>query len=90
MYGKGNYFARDAAYSSAFVSGRRKKLLVARVLVGDVTVGDPSMVKPPPKDWADPHGETYDSCVDTLINPSIYVTFEFGQSYPAYVIDTYY
>ena len=87
MYGKGNYFARDAVYSSAFVSGRRNKMLVARVLVGDVTLGDQSMVKPPAKDSADPHGETYDSCVDLLSDPSIYVTFEFGQSYPAYVIE---
>ena len=65
-------------------------MLVARVLVGDVTVGDSSMVKPPAKDWKNPYGETYDSCVDLLHDPSIYVTFEFGQSYPAYVIDTYY
>ena len=84
LYGKGNYFARDAMFSHPYTDSRT--LFVARVLVGDVTHGDSSMVRPPPKNSADPYGETFDSCVDSVDNPSIYVTFEFGQSYPEYLV----
>ena len=87
-YGKGNYFARDASYSKKFTDVSRT-MFVARVLVGDFAAGKPDDVKPPPKNSADPFGETYDSCVNDVNDPAIYVTFEFGQSYPAYLIQYY-
>ena len=83
-FGKGNYFARDASYSKSYTDSHT--LFVVRVLVGDVTIGKSSYVKPPPKNALEPFGETYDSCVDDTARPSIFVTFEFGQSYPAYLI----
>ena len=84
LYGKGNYFARDASYSKDYTDCNT--LFVVRVLVGDVAKGQSDYVKPPPKNALEPFGETYDSCVDDTTRPSIFVTFEFGQSYPAYLV----
>ncbi|KAG8546260.1 hypothetical protein GDO81_019379, partial [Engystomops pustulosus] len=52
MYGQGSYFARDASYSHGYskpTSGGSRMMFVARVLVGDYVVGDPSMKRPPPR-----------------------------------------
>ena len=87
LYGKGNYFARDAVYSQTYTDSRT--MFVVRVLAGDVAAGNANLVKPPPRTATDPYGETYDSCVNDVNDPAIYVTFEFGQSYPAYLIQYY-
>ena len=84
LYGKGNYFARDAVYSQTYTDSRT--MFVVRVLVGDVAAGNTNLVKPPPRNATDPYGETYDSCVNDVNHPAIYVTFQFGQFYPAYVV----
>ena len=84
LYGKGNYFARDASYSQNYTDSRT--MFVVRVLVGDVAAGNTNLVKPPPRNATDPYGETYDSCVNDVNHPAIYVTFQSGQSYPAYVV----
>ena len=85
MYGQGSYFARDAATSLNWTRGSQL-IIVARVLVGDSALGTFNCVMPPARDPSNPLGERFDSCVDFLSNPSIFVTFEFGQSYPAYII----
>ncbi|XP_019962062.2 protein mono-ADP-ribosyltransferase PARP12 [Paralichthys olivaceus] len=86
-YGKGSYFARDASYSDRYAcikSTMNKIMFVALVLVGEYTKGSSSFVRPPPK----ANGRTfYDSCVDNVSSPSIYVIFEKQQIYPEYVID---
>ena len=82
-FGRGSYFARNASYAFKY---NQHKLLVARVLVGDVAPGRSSYLKPPPKDATKPFAASFDSCVDNVVSPAIYVTFEFAQAYPAYVI----
>ena len=84
-FGMGNYFARDSSYSTRFCTDSRT-LFMVRVLVGDFTAGKPTYLRPPPLNEKDKFGEVYDSCVDNVNTPSMYVTFEFGQSYPAYLI----
>ena len=84
LYGKGNYFARDAIYSQTYTDSRT--MFVVRVLAGDVAAGNANLVKPPPRSTTDPYGETYDSCVNDVRHPSIYVTFQTPQSYPAYLV----
>ena len=84
MYGKGNYFARDAIYSQTYTDSRT--MFVVRVLAGDVAAGNANLVKPPPRNTTNPYGETYDSCVNDVRQPSIYVTFQTPQSYPAYLV----
>lgn len=86
-YGKGSYFARDASYSDRYARVRgtpNKIMFVALVLVGEYTKGSSSYVRPPPKGGS---STFYDSCVDSVSDPSIYVIFEKQQIYPEYLIN---
>jgi hypothetical protein len=58
----------------------------SQVLVGEYTIGAKGMVRPPPKDPLKPYQDLYDSVVNDVTNPSIFVTFERQQSYPEYII----
>jgi len=93
VYGRGAYFARDARFSDKYSlsakSGRchqRCCMFLARVLVGRTAVGKRDYVRPPPIDPAHPHGDLYDSCVNSLDRPAIFVVFDTDQCYPEYVI----
>lgn len=85
-YGKGSYFARDAAYSHHYSKSDSKfyTMFLARVLVGEFTRGSASLVRPPAKE--DQGNVFYDSCVNSMSDPSIFVIFEKHQVYPEYVI----
>ncbi|KAG5274031.1 hypothetical protein AALO_G00158410 [Alosa alosa] len=86
-YGKGSYFARDASYSdkySALGSGSRKIMFVAQVLVGDFTKGRSVYLRPPARETGKGF---YDSCVDSVSNPSIFVIFEKYQIYPEFIVE---
>ena len=83
-FGKGSYFATTASFAKDYADS--KQLFVVRVLVGESTVGDPDYVKPPPKNPKKPKGDTFDSCVNTMENPSMYVVFEQDRAYPEYLI----
>ncbi|XP_043964129.1 protein mono-ADP-ribosyltransferase PARP12 isoform X3 [Gambusia affinis] len=84
-YGKGSYFARDAKYSHSYTGDSDvKTMFVSRVLVGSYTKGDSSYVRPPSKDGGVIN--FYDSCVNDIANPSIFVVFEKHQIYPEYLL----
>uniref|UniRef100_A0A8C8RHT0 Poly(ADP-ribose) polymerase family member 12 n=1 Tax=Pelusios castaneus TaxID=367368 RepID=A0A8C8RHT0_9SAUR len=85
-YGKGSYFARDASYSDNYskTDSHIKTMFLARVLVGEFSLGCSSYLRPPPKDN---ENNFYDSCVNNLLNPSIFVIFEKHQIYPEYLIE---
>ena len=89
MYGKGVYFAQDASYSardqySPRDTNNHKCMFLAKVLVGDYTIGNSNCITPPPKSV---NGlELYDSVVDNVKNPSIFVIFADAQAYPDYLI----
>ena len=89
-YGRGVYFARDASYSCQMTysppdpQGLRY-MYYAKVLVGDYTTGSRNMIVAPNKNTADPN-ETFDSVVDNLANPSIYVMFQDYEYYTEYLI----
>lgn len=59
-------------------------MFLARLLVGEYTEGSPSYVRPPHKDKQGL--SLFDSCVDNVANPSIYVIFERQQIYPEYLL----
>lgn len=61
-------------------------MFLARVLVGKHTVGSSSYKRPPPLDTTRPDGQLFDSCVNSLTNPSIFVVFEREQCYPEILI----
>ena len=90
MLGHGVYFARDASYSARPTysppdGNGHKHIYLARVLAGEFTVGNSSMIIPPPKD---PQDQTilFDSVVDNIANPQIFVVFFDAQNYPEYLI----
>ncbi|XP_032339380.1 protein mono-ADP-ribosyltransferase PARP12 isoform X2 [Camelus dromedarius] len=85
-YGKGSYFARDAAYSHHYSKSNTTShtMFLARVLVGEFVRGNPSFVRPPAKEGQG--NILYDSCVNSMSDPSIFVVFEKHQVYPEYVI----
>ncbi|KAK3894674.1 hypothetical protein Pcinc_001574 [Petrolisthes cinctipes] len=85
-YGQGAYFSNNASLSFGFCRpdpcGLRY-MFVVRVMVGSYTVGDSSMVRPP----INPVTSTlYDSTVDNLRRPSIFVKYEKQEYYPEYII----
>ncbi|XP_076862538.1 protein mono-ADP-ribosyltransferase PARP12-like isoform X2 [Brachyhypopomus gauderio] len=84
-YGKGSYFARDAKYSHSYTDKSGTCcMFVCRVLVGKYTTGHSSYLRPPLKDGE--HNIFYDSCVNDINNPSIFVIFEKHQVYPEFLI----
>nr|XP_029531922.1 protein mono-ADP-ribosyltransferase PARP15-like [Oncorhynchus nerka] len=89
-YGVGVYFAVNASYSAnpryspPDGSGHRR-MYVARVLTGRYTLGDPSMKFTPRRSPTD-SADCYDSLVDNLQRPSMFVIFHDDQAYPEYLI----
>ncbi|XP_047453540.1 protein mono-ADP-ribosyltransferase PARP14-like [Mugil cephalus] len=90
VYGCGTYFAVNANYSAQPTYSRpaadgSQLMFVARVLTGIHTQGQSNMRMPPPRDSQQPH-DRYDSVVDRMDNPSMYVVFHDSQAYPDYLI----
>lgn len=89
LYGQGVYFARDCSYtigySTSDASGYRYVYL-AWVLTGEYTKGDSNMVVPPPKNAQINEHILFDSTVNNVSNPSIFVVYNDHQNYPAYII----
>lgn len=82
----GSYFARDAAYSHHYSKSDSSShtMFLARVLVGDFTRGSAAFVRPPAKEGQS--NAFYDSCVNSMSDPTIFVVFEKHQVYPEYLI----
>ncbi|XP_013770854.1 poly [ADP-ribose] polymerase 14-like [Pundamilia nyererei] len=90
VFGLGTYFAVDANYSaqptySKPAADGSQLMFVARVLTGVCTHGRHDMTVPPPRSHQQPH-DRYDSVVDRIDNPSMYVVFHDNQAYPDYLI----
>ncbi|XP_070832442.1 poly(ADP-ribose) polymerase family member 14-related sequence 1 isoform X2 [Chaetodon trifascialis] len=88
-YGKGTYFAVNASYSASNTystpnQNGEKCMYLCRVLTGDYTTGTQNMVVPPAKDATSTR--KYDSVVDNVARPSMFVIFHDSQAYPEYLI----
>ncbi|CAK6439017.1 unnamed protein product [Pipistrellus nathusii] len=90
LYGQGVYFAKRASlsvqdrYSPPDAEGH-KAVFVARVLTGDYGLGHRQLRAPPLR--APGHGLLrYDSAVDCLRQPSIFVVFHDTQALPTHLI----
>jgi poly [ADP-ribose] polymerase 7/11/12/13 len=86
-YGEGSYFARDASYSHHYTKASKsdeRYMFRAKVLVGKFTQGR-SDYRRPPEIPGESH-KLYDACVDSPIDPSIFVVFDRSQTYPEYLI----
>ncbi|XP_032301847.1 protein mono-ADP-ribosyltransferase PARP14-like isoform X2 [Coturnix japonica] len=88
--GNGTYFAVNASYSAQDTYSRpdsngRKYMYLARVLTGEFCAGTKGLPAPPPKCSADPT-DLYDSVVDDVSSPKMFVIFNDIQAYPEYLI----
>uniref|UniRef100_A0A3B3V7U4 Poly [ADP-ribose] polymerase n=1 Tax=Poecilia latipinna TaxID=48699 RepID=A0A3B3V7U4_9TELE len=89
-YGEGTYFAVNASYSTHPTYSRpaadgSQLMFVVRVLTGVYTLGQTGMKVPPPLDDQEPHIR-YDSVVDRMNRPNMFVVFHDNQAYPDYLI----
>ncbi|KAM9851030.1 poly(ADP-ribose) polymerase family member 14-related sequence 1 [Aulostomus maculatus] len=87
-YGNGTYFAVNASYSAHNTYSKpnangEKFMYICRVLTGEFTTGKTNMIVPPAKGLSN---DLYDSVVDNVQNPSIFVVFHDTQAYPEYLI----
>ncbi|XP_048013031.1 uncharacterized protein LOC125246168 isoform X2 [Megalobrama amblycephala] len=83
-YGKGIYFSKDARYWDERTDGFAVRLMFAcRVLVGYYARGAARFRHPPARNA---EGSLYDSCVDDLRHPSVFVVFDRSQIYPEFLI----
>uniref|UniRef100_A0A672RAM7 Poly [ADP-ribose] polymerase n=1 Tax=Sinocyclocheilus grahami TaxID=75366 RepID=A0A672RAM7_SINGR len=86
-YGHGTYFAVNASYSAQNkyavpAADGTQLMFVARVLTGYYALGQADMRTPPVHVAPD----RYDSVVDNMQNPSMFVVFHDCQAYPEYLI----
>jgi len=91
MYGRGAYFAKTSKYSHSYTqpvgSTGNRYMFFARVLVGKSVLGVSDYKRPPPLDPNQPHLGLYDTCVDDVASPSIFVVFDNVQCYPEFLIE---
>ncbi|KAM6949181.1 protein mono-ADP-ribosyltransferase PARP14-like [Aplochiton taeniatus] len=90
MYGMGNYFAVNASYSANPTYSRpgpdgSRLMFVARVLTGAYTQGDSTMKVPPARSPQQPN-DRYDSVVNDVQSPTMFVVFNDSAAYPDYLI----
>eukprot|EP00117_Sycon_ciliatum_P000468 scpid8947/ scgid6517/ Poly [ADP-ribose] polymerase 14; B aggressive lymphoma protein 2 len=91
IYGRGNYFARDACYSVDYAdppSGTSGtcRMILAHVAVLDMVVGNKKLLVPPWREDGNHEKGKVSVSVDNVSNPSIFVTYMDGQAYPAYLV----
>lgn len=91
VYGNGVYFATNASYSTRDMCSPRdfngnKRVYRCRVLTGEFCQGVKGMKLPPNKSGAASNCSMYDSMVNNVKNPGIFVIFNDIQAYPEYLI----
>ncbi|NXU75911.1 PAR15 polymerase, partial [Oreotrochilus melanogaster] len=89
-YGKGTYFAVDAAYSAQDLYSKpdkdgRKYMYLARVLVGEYSQGIKGSITAAAKN-ANNTLDLYDSSTDNVSRPTMFIIFSDTQAYPEYLI----
>jgi len=88
-WGKGVYFARDFLYSahvtfSVPTKSGTKYVFQCRVLTGHYALGNPNLIEPPVR--VKSTLQLYDSVVNDVAEPTIFVVFQDGTAYPEYLI----
>jgi hypothetical protein len=88
IYGDGTYFARGASYSDSgyarVLPNGQKQLLVVDVITGIYCKGKKGMKMCP--ELPGQQFARFNSLVNDVLNPTIFVVQHSGQAYPAYVI----
>jgi len=84
-YGKGVYFAVNSKYSLDYTSPNsrgERHMFLCRVLVGEYCLGREDQPTPDVRSGT----ELYDSTVNNLQDPTIFVTYNDSQAYPEYIV----
>ena len=82
------YFATYATLSDGYAkpnAAGHRHMYQSKVLAGEFTRGDSSLLVPPAKDPNKPSIK-FDSVVDNTTTPKIFVVFQDYQAYPEYLI----
>lgn len=82
VFGRGVYFARDISYSlqttySPADANGKKIVIASRVLIGKTMIGNNTLLEPSPG---------YDSTVNSLSDPTIFVVYKDFQALPEFLI----
>ena len=91
-FGDGVYFAVNASYSAGGTysppdqSTGNRHIFLARVLTGVYTKGKSGIKTPPAKDASKSAVDLYDSVVNDMNSPIMFVIFYDAQCYPEYLI----
>ncbi|OXB58391.1 hypothetical protein ASZ78_012419 [Callipepla squamata] len=90
QFGKGSYFAVNASYSASDTYSKpdangKKHMYLARVLVGQYSMGTQGAIMPAPK-GAGNTVDLFDSSTDNVNNPSMFIVFSDNQAYPEFLI----
>uniref|UniRef100_A0A8C0UHN7 Poly [ADP-ribose] polymerase n=2 Tax=Cyanistes caeruleus TaxID=156563 RepID=A0A8C0UHN7_CYACU len=89
-FGNGTYFAVNASYSANDLYSRpdvngRKYMYLARVLVGEYSLGKKGSITPAQKNMSN-SVDLFDSSTDNMRQPSMFIIFNDIQAYPEYLI----
>ncbi|NXT15310.1 PAR14 polymerase, partial [Prunella fulvescens] len=89
-FGNGTYFAVNASYSANDLYSKpdvngRKYMYLARVLVGEYSLGRKGSITPARKNVSN-SVDLYDSSTDHVSHPSMFIIFNDIQAYPEYLI----
>ncbi|XP_005415808.1 protein mono-ADP-ribosyltransferase PARP14-like [Geospiza fortis] len=89
-FGNGTYFAVNASYSANDFYSRpdvngKKYMYLARVLVGEYSLGKKGSITPARKNVSN-SVDLYDSSTDNVSQPSMFIIFNDIQAYPEYLI----
>uniref|UniRef100_A0A671WRR5 Poly [ADP-ribose] polymerase n=1 Tax=Sparus aurata TaxID=8175 RepID=A0A671WRR5_SPAAU len=89
-HGFGSYFATSASFSNGYCATVHRddvrQMFLAKVLVGKVSVGKHNLRRPPPITSKRSQCRLYDTCVDNVDKPTMFVVFDSCQCYPYYLI----
>merc|ERR1719487_65758 len=88
MYGRGVYFARGSYYSARDTYSKPdnrgvQRMLMCRVAVGAYCKGENGRLVPDERESGS--GVLFDSTVENLADPFIFVTYHDAQAYPEYI-----
>ncbi|KAK6192463.1 hypothetical protein SNE40_003925 [Patella caerulea] len=84
-----NYFAQQSTFGgSPSMGGKVKLMFMARVVCGRPFQGSKGIRRPPP-DETDSKKRLYNSAVNYLGRPDMFIIFDSSQCYPEYVIEYY-
>jgi poly [ADP-ribose] polymerase 10/14/15 len=88
-WGKGVYFSSIPIYSKKFAMPDEngiRRMFLCRVAVGDYCIGNQSQVTPDEKFPGTQNHDIFDSTVDDITNPDIFVVYNDAQAYPEYLV----